>query len=66
MHRKLFIPGPSEVSEENLQYLATPQVGHRGVRAIHATGLGPSTSAAATIVATTVVTATVVVATRFW
>jgi predicted phosphoserine aminotransferase len=29
MHRKLFIPGPSEVIEENLQYLATPQVGHR-------------------------------------
>ncbi|KPL07723.1 hypothetical protein AMJ86_03195 [bacterium SM23_57] len=29
MHRRLFIPGPSEVIEENLQYLATPQVGHR-------------------------------------
>lgn len=29
MHRKLFIPGPSEVIEENLQALATPQVGHR-------------------------------------
>jgi len=29
MHKKLFIPGPSEVRPELLQVLATPQIGHR-------------------------------------
>jgi len=29
MHKKLFIPGPTEVREEVLQKLATPQIGHR-------------------------------------
>ena len=29
-HRRLFIPGPSEVRTENLLAMATPQVGHRG------------------------------------
>ncbi len=28
-HRRLFIPGPSEVRTENLLAMATPQVGHR-------------------------------------
>jgi aspartate aminotransferase-like enzyme len=28
-HRRLFIPGPSEVRAENLLAMATPQVGHR-------------------------------------
>ncbi|MFH1675970.1 MAG: alanine--glyoxylate aminotransferase family protein [bacterium] len=28
-HRKLFIPGPSEVRTENMLAMATPQVGHR-------------------------------------
>lgn len=28
-HRKLFIPGPSEVRSENLLAMATPQIGHR-------------------------------------
>ncbi len=28
-HRRLFIPGPSEVRPENLLAMATPQVGHR-------------------------------------
>lgn len=30
MHRKLFIPGPVEVSPQALQALATPMIGHRG------------------------------------
>ncbi len=29
MHKKLFIPGPSEVRPEMLQVMATPQIGHR-------------------------------------
>ena len=29
MHKKLFIPGPSEVRPKILQALATPQIGHR-------------------------------------
>lgn len=29
MHKKLFIPGPVEVSDEVLQKLATPMIGHR-------------------------------------
>ena len=29
MHKKLFIPGPTEVREDVLQKLATPQIGHR-------------------------------------
>ena len=29
MHEKLFTPGPTEVREENLQAMATPQVHHR-------------------------------------
>ncbi len=30
MHKKLFIPGPVEVSEDVLQKLSTPMIGHRG------------------------------------
>ena len=29
MHKKLFIPGPTEVSDEILQAMATPMIGHR-------------------------------------
>ena len=29
-HKRLFIPGPTEVRSENLAALATPQIGHRG------------------------------------
>ncbi len=29
MHKKLFIPGPTEVREEILQAMATPMIGHR-------------------------------------
>ena len=29
MHKRLFIPGPVEVIEENLQRMATPMIGHR-------------------------------------
>ena len=29
MHKKLFIPGPTEVREEMLQVMATPMIGHR-------------------------------------
>lgn len=29
IHRRLFIPGPSEVRPENLLAMATPQIGHR-------------------------------------
>ena len=29
-HKRLFIPGPTEVRPENLLALATPQIGHRG------------------------------------
>lgn len=29
MHKKLFIPGPTEVSEQALRAMATPMVGHR-------------------------------------
>lgn len=29
MHKRLFIPGPVDVSEDVLQKLATPQIGHR-------------------------------------
>jgi len=29
MHKKLFIPGPVEVSEDVLQKMATPMIGHR-------------------------------------
>jgi len=29
-HKRLFIPGPTEVSPENLAALARPQIGHRG------------------------------------
>ena len=29
MHKKLFIPGPTEVREDVLQQLATPMIGHR-------------------------------------
>ena len=29
MHKKLFIPGPTEVREEILNELANPQIGHR-------------------------------------
>jgi aspartate aminotransferase-like enzyme len=29
MHKKLFIPGPSEVRPEMLKVMATPQIGHR-------------------------------------
>ena len=28
-HKRLFIPGPTEVRPEILQVLATPQIGHR-------------------------------------
>ena len=28
-HKRLFIPGPTEVRSENLAALAKPQVGHR-------------------------------------
>ena len=33
MHKKLFIPGPVEVSEDVLQKMATPQISHRGKEA---------------------------------
>jgi len=33
MHKRLFIPGPVEVSEDVLQKMATPQIGHRGKEA---------------------------------
>ncbi len=29
MHKKLFIPGPTEVRDEILQAMATPMIGHR-------------------------------------
>ena len=29
MHKKLFIPGPTEVVDEILQAMATPMIGHR-------------------------------------
>jgi aspartate aminotransferase-like enzyme len=29
MHKKLFIPGPTEVREEILDVMATPMIGHR-------------------------------------
>ncbi len=29
MHKKLFIPGPTEVTEEILEAMATPMIGHR-------------------------------------
>ena len=29
MHKRLFIPGPTEVLEENLQAMAKPMIGHR-------------------------------------
>ena len=29
MHKKLFIPGPTEVRAEILQAMATPMIGHR-------------------------------------
>jgi aspartate aminotransferase-like enzyme len=29
MHKKLFIPGPVEVTEDVLQKMATPMIGHR-------------------------------------
>ena len=29
MHKKLFIPGPTEVAPEVLQKMATPMIGHR-------------------------------------
>ena len=29
MHKKLFIPGPTEVREEILEVMATPMIGHR-------------------------------------
>src|SRR5512135_484089 len=29
MHKKLFIPGPTEVREEMLKVMATPMIGHR-------------------------------------
>lgn len=33
MHKKLFIPGPVEVSEDILQKMATPMIGHRSKEA---------------------------------
>lgn len=33
MHKKLFIPGPVEVSEDVLQKMATPMIGHRSKEA---------------------------------
>jgi aspartate aminotransferase-like enzyme len=30
MHKRLFIPGPVEVSKDTLQAVATPMIGHRG------------------------------------
>jgi len=33
MHKRLFIPGPVEVSEDVLQKMATPQIGHRSKEA---------------------------------
>jgi aspartate aminotransferase-like enzyme len=33
MHKKLFIPGPTEVAPDVLQKLATPMIGHRGKEA---------------------------------
>ena len=32
MHKKLFIPGPTEVRDEILQAMATPMIGHRTTR----------------------------------
>ena len=29
-HKRLFIPGPTEVRSENLAAMARPQIGHRG------------------------------------
>jgi len=33
MHKKLFIPGPTEVAPDVLQKMATPMIGHRGKEA---------------------------------
>ena len=33
MHKKLFIPGPVEVSKEVLEQMATPMIGHRSKEA---------------------------------
>ena len=33
MYKKLFIPGPVNVTEDTLQKMATPMIGHRGKEA---------------------------------